>query len=105
MPDPMPAQPDAVLTLDAVAHPADVVQRAAYRFSDILTVEVGRDGDVLTCKVYARDPERLGAAVHDLRAEIVDQVLRARIRDETRDLRNLVLAVAFSRTGLAGSEA
>jgi His-Xaa-Ser system protein HxsD len=98
MPEP---QPDATLTLDATAHPADVVQRAAYRFSDVLTVEIGREADVLTCKVFARDPDRLGTAVHDLRAEIVDQVLRARIRDETQDVRNLVLAVAFSRTGLA----
>jgi His-Xaa-Ser system protein HxsD len=95
------SQPDAVLTLDADAHPADIVQRAAYRFSDVLTVEIGRDAEVLTCKVFARDPQRLGTAVHDLRAEIVDQVLRARIRDETQDVRNLVLAVAFSRTGLA----
>jgi His-Xaa-Ser system protein HxsD len=99
------SHPDAVLTLDATAHPADIVQRAAYRFSDVLTVEVGRDADLLTCKVFARDPERLGTAVHDLRAEIVDQVLRARIREETRDVRNLILAVAFSRTGLAESEA
>src|SRR3954447_2980574 len=94
-------QPDAVLVLDAIAHPADIVQRAAYRFSDILTVEVLRDADVLTCKVFARDPARLGSAVHDLRAEIVDQVLRARIREETQNVRNVVLAVAFSRTGLA----
>jgi His-Xaa-Ser system protein HxsD len=96
-------QPDAQLTLDAGAHPADIVQRAAYRFSDVLTVEIGRDADALICKVYARDPDRLGTAVHDLRAEIVDQVLRARIRDETQDVRNLVLAVAFSRTGLVES--
>src|SRR3954447_19750687 len=99
------SQPDAVLTLDAAAHPADVVQRAAYRFSDVITVEISRDGDDLICKVYARDPQRLDAAVHDLRSEIVDQVLRARIREETQDVRNLVLAVAFSRTGLTGSDA
>lgn len=94
---------DAVLTLDANAHPVDVVQRAAYRFSDVLTVEIARDRDVLTCAVFARDRERdrFEVAVHDLRAEIVDQVLRARIRAETADVRNLILAVAFSRTGLA----
>ncbi|GAA2480399.1 hypothetical protein [Winogradskya humida] len=105
MSDSMPGRPDAVLTLDAAAHPADIVQRAAYRFSDVLTVELDRNGDTLVCRVYARDPQRLGSAIHDLRAEIVDQVLRARIRDETQDLRNLVLSVAFSRTGLAGPAA
>lgn len=71
------SQPDAVLTLEAASHPADIVQRAAYRFSDVLTVEIGRENDALTCKVFARDEERFDAAMHDLRAEIVDQILRA----------------------------
>ncbi|AGL17810.1 His-Xaa-Ser system protein HxsD [Actinoplanes sp. N902-109] len=101
MSDASTIHPDAVLTFDAAAHPVDVVQRAAYRFSDLLTVELKRDGDLVRCDVFARDPERLGTALHELRAEIVDQVLRARIREETQNVRNLVLAVAFSRTGLA----
>jgi His-Xaa-Ser system protein HxsD len=99
------SRPDAVIILDAAAHPADVVQRAAYRFSDILSVEISRDDDHLLCKIYARDADRLDTAMHDLRNEIVDQVLRAQIREETRDVRNLVLAVAFSRTGLTGADA
>jgi His-Xaa-Ser system protein HxsD len=39
--------------------------------------------------------------VADFRNEVLDQVLRERIRAETSDIRNLVLALAFSRTGLA----
>jgi His-Xaa-Ser system protein HxsD len=42
--------------------------------------------------------------VSELRCEVLDQVLRERIRAETADVRNLVLALAFSRTGLAESD-
>ena len=91
--------PDAVVALDRAAHPVDAVQRAAYRFSDAFTVEVSDDGGTLNCRLFAREkwsPEW----VHDFRAEVIDQVLRTRIRAETEQVRNLVLAVAFSRAGL-----
>ena len=32
--------------------------------------------------------------------EVLDQVLRERIRNETKEVRNLILALAFSNTGL-----
>lgn len=99
MTDQQQPTPDVVVVLDATAHPVDAVQRAAYRFSDAFTVEVSGDGDTLSCRLFARDqwsPEW----AHDFRAEVIDQVLRTRIRAETEQVRNLVLAVAFSRTGL-----
>jgi His-Xaa-Ser system protein HxsD len=92
-------EPDAVVVLDAAAHPVDAVQRAAYRFSDAFTAEVTSDAGTVTCRLFARDrwsPEW----AHDFRAEVIDQVLRRRIRAETEQVRNLVLAVAFSHTGL-----
>ncbi|BCY09925.1 His-Xaa-Ser system protein HxsD [Actinoplanes sp. L3-i22] len=97
---PQPA-PDAVIVLDAAAHPIDAVQRAAYRFSDVFTVEVSGSGDEISCRLFARDRWSPRWA-HDFRAEVLDQVLRARIRAETEQVRNVVLAVAFSRTGLSG---
>jgi His-Xaa-Ser system protein HxsD len=41
---------------------------------------------------------------HRFRAEVNDQILRARIAKETEPLRNLVFALAFSQTGLADAE-
>jgi His-Xaa-Ser system protein HxsD len=94
---------DAVLHFDVLAHPVDVVQRAAYRFSDRISVELVRDGDTVVCRVFGRDGAPLsGELLHELRAEVVDQALRARIREETAGVRNLILAVAFSRTPVAG---
>ena len=42
--------------------------------------------------------------VADFRNEVLDQVLRARIRTETEEVRNLILSLAFSRTGLTGED-
>ena len=92
--------PDALVELDAAAHPVDAVQRAAYRFSDVFTVEVTADDGTLNCRLFARDQWSPDWA-HDFRAEVIDQILRARIRAETEHVRNLILAVAFSRTGLS----
>ena len=41
---------------------------------------------------------------HRFRAEVNDQILRARIAKETEPLRNLVFALAFSQTGLIEGE-
>jgi His-Xaa-Ser system protein HxsD len=99
-------EPDAVVVLDAGAHPMDAVQRAAYRFSEVFTVELSSDRGSLTCRLFGRDRSRWSPQyTHDFRAEVVDQVLRARIRAETEHVRNLVLSVAFSRTGLSEAEA
>jgi hypothetical protein len=46
----------------------------------------------------------LADLAHMLRAEVIDQTLRVRIARETEPIRNLVFALAFSRTGLVGSE-
>ena len=46
----------------------------------------------------------LEAAERELRAEVLDQDLRASIARETEPVRNAILALAFSRTGLQESE-
>jgi His-Xaa-Ser system protein HxsD len=38
--------------------------------------------------------------IQDFRKEVLDQHLRARIAKETESIRHLILAHAFSRTGL-----
>ena len=40
----------------------------------------------------------------DFRNEVLDQSLRERIRNETAEVRNLILSLAFSNTGLASGE-
>jgi His-Xaa-Ser system protein HxsD len=88
------------VVFDLAAHSLDAIQRAAYRLSDRVSCEITiSDGavEVMLTPLDGNEPTGLEG---ELRNEVLDQILRARIREETTDVRNLVLALAFSRTGL-----
>lgn len=93
------------LTFDRATVDLDALQRAAYALAAVLTVDI-RTSDVgFSCTLFLRGPgETADELAHRFRAEVNDQVLRARIARETEPLRNLVFALAFSRTGLADTE-
>jgi His-Xaa-Ser system protein HxsD len=94
------------LLFDPTAYSVDAVQRAAYRFSDRASAEIRAQGEDIECTLTCFDcedgsgHERIDALVADFRTEVLDQVLRARIRAETEAVRNMILALAFSETGL-----
>ena len=88
------------VVVDAESHSADAIQRAAYNFADRFSLELTRDGTNYCCRLHFQD-EVDEEAVDAFRNEIVDQVLRDRIRGETEGVRNLVFSLAFSRTGLS----
>jgi His-Xaa-Ser system protein HxsD len=93
------------IVLDASCHSADAVQRAAYRFIHKLAVSVSVDEGDIHC-VLRCDPQhtaQLDELIQEFRKEVLDQVLRERIRAETAPIRAFVLALAYSRTGLIDS--
>ena len=94
------------VSFDLEAYSTGSIQRAAYRLSDRASCEIMvGDGTVeveITPIGEGSDPDRLAA---ELRTEALDQVLREQIREETAEVRNLILALAFSRTGLAEADA
>lgn len=97
--------PERVLSFDRAGHSIDAIQRAAYRLSDRLSCELDGNGGSIEARVSSLDAEAdFDSLIAEFRAEVLDQVLRGRIRDETADVRNLVLALAFSRTGLAETD-
>jgi His-Xaa-Ser system protein HxsD len=93
---------DCEVQFDTSANSLDAVQRAAYKFSDRLSSEVTLDGSVVRCLLHFSDDSADGvdATVADFRNEVLDQTLRERIRGETQEVRNLILALAFANTGL-----
>ncbi len=91
---------EVVLYLDESAHSADAIQRAAYRFADRLALELSRDGPNYRCVLRFGAQTDPAADTNDFLAEVVDQSLRERIREETAGVRNLILSLAFSNTGL-----
>lgn len=87
------------ILLDVTAYSADAIQRAAYRFVDRFSFELEREGENFHCALCFPDdldPETVAA----FRTEVLDEVLRERIRAETEGVRNLILSLAFSKTTL-----
>jgi His-Xaa-Ser system protein HxsD len=95
---------ERTLSFEAALHSADAVQRAAYNLSDRLSCDLSSDPDAgtLRCTLHLPDaPDaELDALLADFRNEVLDETLRERVREQTHDVRNLILALAFSETGL-----
>lgn len=91
---------ERLLTFDASAYTLDAIQRAVYRFSDRLSADISIDREAISCRLFIHDAHRelLDELIDDFRNEVLDQVLRERIRRETEPVRNLILAHAFSNT-------
>jgi His-Xaa-Ser system protein HxsD len=91
-----------MLVFDQATADLDALQRSAYALAAEMTVDIRiRDADYL-CTLFPREQGTAAEELkHRFRAEVNDQILRIRIAKETEPLRNLVFALAFSRTGLA----
>lgn len=90
------------LTFDTSATPLDAIQRAIYRLSDRLSCDLSIDEGQCHCAVHTSHDSQIPIqdVVAQLRNEVLDETLRQRVREETREVRNLILALAFSNTGL-----
>jgi His-Xaa-Ser system protein HxsD len=107
------SQPEALqqangeVRFDSRVYALPTVKKAAYRFLKTFTTAIAQDGDEWVCTLSFATPtdgEALEKAKRELQAEVLDQDLREVVARETEPLRNTILALAFSRTGLQGSE-
>lgn len=96
-----------VLEFDALAYPLLAVQKACHRFTNVASFEIGqhqREGRnivlVTATALGAKSDEGLEHLGQLVRNEALDQSLREQIRAQTEGVRNLILAHAFSWTGL-----
>jgi His-Xaa-Ser system protein HxsD len=92
------------LKLDSSVYSIEAVEKAAYRFIDRLSVLISQDGpsivvDLSVDDKYISSSDKVMANFHK---ELLDQNLRVKIKAETASSRNLILAYAFSKTGLQG---
>lgn len=92
------------VVFDAAAYSIDAIQRAIYKLSDRMSADIAVQDGAYRCAIYfAVDEEDAAESIlAEFRNEVLDQTLRERIRNETAEARNLILAIAFSNTGLAG---
>lgn len=90
------------LELDAAVYSLEAVQKAAYRFIDRLTILISRGEGTVICELASVSGAQIPTndVLADFKRELLDQQLRFQIKRETEPARNLILAYAFSRTGL-----
>jgi len=82
----------------------DAIQRAAYRFSDRFSCELFPGEREHRCLLRAVREIAGDAELESFRTEVLDQTLRERIRTQTEPIRTMILAQAFSRTGVVDPE-
>lgn len=92
------------LHIDPQIYSLEATQKAAYRFIDKLTILIQSNGDQLDCEIepVVGHEVKFEEHVANFKRELLDQQLRKQIKEETEPTRNLILAYAFSRSGLQG---
>jgi His-Xaa-Ser system protein HxsD len=95
------------VTFDARVYALPIIKKAAYRFLKSFDTEITQEADAWLCTLKFAVPASADAieqAEREFRAEVLDQDLRASIARETEPVRNAILALAFSRTGMQERE-
>ncbi|WP_287321258.1 hypothetical protein [Mesorhizobium sp.] len=93
----------ATESFDLSVFSLDCIKRAAYRMTAKASVDISTEAGNIVCVLHFTKPvtwEQAAKAVEGLRLEVLDQDLRSVVAAETATLRNTILALAFSRSGL-----
>jgi His-Xaa-Ser system protein HxsD len=96
---------DRIMRFEAATTSLDVLQRALYAMADVVTADIAVAPGAYVCTLFPRSERHdIEELRHRVRDEVLDHTLRARIAAQTEPIRNLVFALAFSRTGLLDDE-
>lgn len=92
------------LALDKSVYSLESVQKAAYRFIDRLSILISEGDERIVCAIdpLATLSKPYEEVLASFKQELLDQQLRHQIKVETEGVRNLILSLAFSRSGLQG---
>ena len=83
------------------------IKKAAYKYINSFTADINLEGDEIVCALTFTSPadeELSSRLIGDSKKEVLDQDLREQIKTETEPIRNLIFALAFSKTGIACNE-
>lgn len=91
------------LVFDERLYVVQVLQKAAYRSMNSLTVDIGVNGGQFICAFSSNigvDESSFLHAVQEFKKDVIDYQLRHQLSTETQPIKNLILGLAFSKTGL-----
>ncbi len=100
----MPAKEAACLAVDLRLYSVAAVHAAVYRFAEFGCRIQQADWDSMSAVVAFTPPDNDAAfatLIIRFQQELTDQTLREQIRAETEDVRNVILAHAFSASAIA----
>lgn len=93
------------LSWDKHTVPLEALERAMYALAQQLSGTISDAGDRWATEIYPRSPAGdLASLAHRIRQEVTDQALRLKVAEQGAAIRNLVFALAFSRTGLVAED-
>jgi His-Xaa-Ser system protein HxsD len=90
------------LVFDERLYDTQVIQKAAYRSINILTVDIKLEGGQFKCALSSNigvDEPSFVSAIQEFKKDVLDYQLRHRLAVETQPIKNLILGLAFSKTG------
>lgn len=83
------------------------IKKAAYTYLRTFSTEIIPKGNQIHCQLVFTVPIDEAArarCIEEFKKEVLDQDLRERLKVETEAVRNVILAHAFSKTGLSTNE-
>jgi His-Xaa-Ser system protein HxsD len=98
---------DLILVFDAAVYSINAIKKAAYKSINRFSINIENEDNSIKCTLTFKESaskEQIKYYVDEFKKEILDQDLRELIKKETEGVRNLILAHAFSKTGLIKSE-
>jgi len=91
-----------VLRWDASVTSLEAIERSIYHLADRVTGTIASVNETWVTTLYMVDPNAdQELVIEDFRREINNQSLKVRIEERTSGIRNLIFALAFSKTDLA----
>ena len=95
------------ITFDEKLYDVEAIQKAAYRSLNVFTVDITITDGKINCLLkpnISASEAGFAHGVEEFKKDVLDQQLRIKLKAETEPIRNLILGIAFSNTGLQGGE-
>ena len=94
-----------IINFDSAVFSVESVQKAVYRMGNKIFASISLDRNLISVKIEIKDRKAtIEELFNELRQTVNDYSLREKISVETQEVRNVVLAAAFSRVVSQESE-
>lgn len=91
----------AEVRVDRSVYPIDAILRTCYRFTDRAYILLQEDSDAaVRVHLMSRGDDRLDQVIGEFANALLDESLRVRLNEETRAVRELLVAQAFAEATL-----